>query len=385
MKTNQRPQLVPIFLATGLVALSSVFGILSIQPVSAYWVTLCSSAKCKEAEAAEAAARELQAQASEQKDSYQAQVNNFNAQIAEIQAAINKNEEEISELNIRISNTQTKIDKLRESVKATVIKLYLNNNVSELEMIASAESFSDFQSKSNQQEVVQGKLKQLATDAKNTKAELESQKSQLEVKKQNNEARRAESEQLRAEQQEFVNEWAGKESAWSEAAKASEAAKIAAQESTWVNNQTSGGGGNVQPGDPNKGGYPYSYQCPGLLYNGIWQNDGLGMYKCQCVSYAAWKVEMTYHNMPYWGGRGNAYEWIGNSSGIPGAWGAPKAGSVGIRPSNGGGDVGHAFWVESVNGDGSINLSEYNYTAGDYSYRTGVYAGNFYYIYFGDW
>lgn len=356
------------------------------KEANAYWVTSCVSEKCKAAEAAEANARKLQNEAASEKNAYQAEVNRIAADIAVIQARIDVTNEEIVELNSRITNTEKKIATLKESIKQTLIKLYLNSEINELELLASANSFSDYQSVSVKNDIVKNKLKQLATDAKQAKEELEQQKTQLEVKQENNEVQKAESQRLHAEQQSFVNEWAGKESAWSEAAKAAQAEKVAAQESTWIANQSSGGGGTVTPGDPNKGGYPFSYQCPGLLYSGIWQNDGLGMYKCQCVSYTAWKVEHTYGNMPYWGGRGNAYQWIANSqnAGFPGAWGAPKVGSVGVRPSNGGGDVGHVFWVESVNGNGTINLSEYNYTAGDYSYRSGVRASGFYYIYFGD-
>jgi len=355
--------------------------------VSAYWVTLCNSAKCKEAEAAEVRAREQQAAAAKEKDVYKAKVLEYDAEIAVIQAAIDKTNEEITELEVRIDNTQKKIDKLIVSIKNTVVQLYLNNNVSDLELLAGAKSLSDFQTTANNQDLIQKKLKQLAVETKNAKAELESQKNQLEVRQANNQKRKSDASMLRAEQQAFMNEWAGKEAAWSAEAKAQQAAKIAAQETTWVNNANYGGGGTILPGDPNKGSYPFSNQCPGLLYAGIWQNDGLGMYKCQCVSYTAWKVELTYGNMPYWGGIGNAYQWIGNSinAGIPGAWGVPKVGSVGVRPSSGGGDVGHVFWVETVNGNGTINLSEYNYSAGDYTYRSGVAAGAFYYIYFAEW
>ena len=388
MKNKQGRTRATIILATTLVAVSAVFGVTNTPaPASAYWVTLCVSAKCKAAEAAEAAARQSQKEAASQKDAYQAEVNRYRSEVAAIQAQIDKTEEEIVELTARIENTEKKIAKLKESIKQTLVKLYLNSEVSELELIASANSFSDYQAANTKNGIIKGKLKQLAVDAKEAKQELEQQKKQMEVKRENQQAQRAEAESLQAQQQAFVNEWQGKENAWSETAKAAQADKVAAQESTWVNNQTSGGGGYMAPGDPNKGGYPFSNVCPGYLYQGIWQNDGLGMYVCQCVSYTAWKVQHTYGNMPYWGGRGNAYQWIANSqnAGIPGGWGAPKVGSVGVRPSNGGWDVGHVFWVETVNGNGTINLSEYNYTAGDYSYRANVSAGGFYYIYFGEW
>lgn len=390
MKQGSKNKRVAFSVVSAVVAVAAVLVSASFQKpeeANAYWVTSCVSEKCKAAEAAEANARKLQNEAASEKNAYQAEVNRIAADIAVIQARIDVTNEEIVEIESRITNTEKKIATLKESIRQTLIKLYLNSEISELELIASANSLSDYHATSTKNSIVKGKLKQLALDAKTAKEELEQQRTQLEVKQENNKEQQAESQRLHAEQQAFVNEWAGKESAWSDAAKTAQAEKIAAQESTWIANQSSGGGGTVSPGDPNKGGYPFSSQCPGLLFSGIWQNDGLGMYKCQCVSYTAWKVEHSYGNMPYWGGRGNAYQWIANSqnAGIPGAWGAPKVGSVGVRGSSGGGDVGHVFWVESVNGNGTINLSEYNYKAGDYSYRSGVSAGNFYYIYFGEW
>ncbi len=86
--------------------------------------------------------------------------------------------------------------------------------------------------------------------------------------------------------------------------------------------------------------------------------DPWGMYKRQCVSYAAWKVYASGRYMPYWGGRGNAYQWDDNArvAGIP-VDRTPRAGDVAVR--NGGG-YGHVMYVETVHEDGSITVSQYN-------------------------
>ena len=138
-------------------------------------------------------------------------------------------------------------------------------------------------------------------------------------------------------------------------------------------------------GDPAKGGYPYSGVCPD--YQDAYA-DPWGMYICECVSYAAWKVDQAYGNMPYWGGRGNANQWPANAraAGIT-VSSVPKAGTVGIDTS---GYYGHAVWVEAVSNDGSqVYISQYNawnaatnYSWGEYSEQW-VGAGAFVYIYFG--
>ena len=79
---------------------------------------------------------------------------------------------------------------------------------------------------------------------------------------------------------------------------------------------------------------------------------------CECVSYAGWKAYEA------WGvalGWGNAYSWDDGAR-------ADKSGRFYVDHNPAGqtigqiddGPYGHVFWVESVNDDGSINVTEYN-------------------------
>ena len=104
------------------------------------------------------------------------------------------------------------------------------------------------------------------------------------------------------------------------------------------------------------------------------------MYNRECVSYAAFKVAQSGRNMPYWGGQGNAYQWDGNarSEGIP-VDSSPRAGDVAISHAGG---LGHAMYVESVNANGTINISQYNVDwSGTYSTNT-ITPGGLYFIHF---
>jgi peptidoglycan hydrolase CwlO-like protein len=339
---------------------------------------LCVSAKCLAAEAAEIAAREQQAEASAQKGSYQAEVNRYSAEISAMQASIDRTNEEIAELAVRIENTETKINKLRKSISDTVVKLYVGQDVSELELIANAGSLSDLQTKTTNQEVVKGKLKQLSIEAKAAKAELEKEKRQLEVKQQDNQQRKADSESLRSGQQAFVNEWQGREASFAEQASVNQQIKDEEREKQRQANLSKGIGSGVVAGDPNHGGYPayLDRACQDCLV------DPWGMYNRECVSYTAWKVESTYGNMPYWGGRGNARQWIGNAqgAGIPTS-STPKVGSVGISTA---GYYGHAVWVEAVSG-GMVYISQYNAAMNGLYSEQWISAGVFTYLYFGEW
>jgi peptidoglycan hydrolase CwlO-like protein len=365
-----RNRKIAILAAAGLVVLSAVLLPVGGQQTARADYYLCQSAKCKAAEAAEAAARAAQADAAARKGSYQAEVDRFNAEIAGIQAAIDRTNEEIVELNIRIDNTQKKIDKLRESIKSTIIKIYLNQDVSELEVLASSSSFSDFQSKTVKQDIVKNKLKQLALDAKNAKAELESEKAQLEIKRLDSESQKAQSETLRAEQQAFVNKYAQDEAAYRLISEQQRIIKD--QERTLIQESLGSGGGGGACG----GGYPARW-CDAPLDAYV---DDWGLYTRECVSYTAFKVDQAYGNMPWFGGRGMGYQWVSTaqSFGIP-TGSVPKVGSVGML--NWG---NHVVWIEGVSGD-TVYYSDYN-RAGPGMYGTGSSPASYYtYIYFGEW
>lgn len=78
-------------------------------------------------------------------------------------------------------------------------------------------------------------------------------------------------------------------------------------------------------------------------------------------------------------GLGNANTWYSRAAGMGMAVGStPKPGAVGTTTR---GSLGHVVYVESVNGDGTINISEMNApTWGAVTYRTAS-AGEFVYIY----
>lgn len=106
------------------------------------------------------------------------------------------------------------------------------------------------------------------------------------------------------------------------------------------------------------GGYPaYLNNCyvdANALSYGI---DPWG-YGCrQCVSYTAWKVLQRTGSAPmYWG---NAKQWPASAQrrGYT-VSSTPRAGSVAVMTS---GPYGHVAWVESVNANGTVNISQYNY------------------------
>jgi surface antigen len=115
--------------------------------------------------------------------------------------------------------------------------------------------------------------------------------------------------------------------------------------------------------------------------------DAWGMYNRECVSYTAFKVHQDYlagrnnRDMPYWGGIGNANQWDNNAYayGIP-VDNNPTPGAIAVSNS---GFYGHVMYVESVNGDGTFNISQYNANLdGRYSTRNNVSRAGLVFIHF---
>jgi surface antigen len=357
-------------------ALVLVLTFLVRQPARAdyyvYWYE-CSSKACKEAERKAEEARGQAEDAAQVKNKYQQDVDRKTSEIYAIQADINKNQAEIEDLKIKIDNNEKKLARLRESIKKTVVKLYLETDVSALEILAGSNSVVDFTTKQTNQQIIQDKVKMIVEETKKAKAELEAQQKLAKSKKNDNEARKADVDARRSELRQLKDEWAHKQYKYeNEAEVQDEERRQQMTEQSRLVRQTFGGGDSSQCG----GGYPY---CEYALDGGV---DPWGMYYRECVSYTAYKVNAAYGNMPYWGGHGNANQWVANAQneGIP-TGSTPKVGSVGASSA---GYYGHVVWVEKVDGD-TVYFSDYNRAGAGMYGTSSSSASSFTYIYFGEW
>ncbi len=333
----------------------------------------------------EAKTSALSAQAS----SLENEIAMLQSQQATLQAQIELKEAEHEQIVNDIENIKNRIAQNQDITSIVISQYYYNSGTSTIERLASSESFASYLDNEmrldnmadtlvsviNENKRLKQEAEEKKAEAEQILADLSTQKSQLEALKQQQATLLAETRSSEAEYQAIKNQ-------------TKEQKQALENEQAEYNRILSASYGAVAlpNGDPNKGGYPYSGQCPAAKLNGSQYADRWGMYICECVSYAAYKVYANYGNMPYWGGIGNANQWVNNARrlGIP--YGAtPKPGAVGISLS---GPYGHAVWVESVNGN-RVTVSQYNYRiggipAGQYSEMT-VNSSMFTYIYFGEW
>lgn len=324
----------------------------------------------------------LQSQAA----SYSDAIANLQAQINGLQASISANKALQQDLQNQITAAQAEIVKQRAILASDVKAMYVDGTPSSLELLATSKNLSDFVDKQEYRSRVQSKLQ----DTLKNIAELQKQLQEQEVKVvsliKDMQSQQAQLDSSRAQQQGLLNYNQQQQADYtaqiqannSKVAqlRAAQAAANATINGQLVSTGTCGGGYPAQAFNS----YGGSWGCNYAKDNTI---DKWGMYNRECVSYTAFKVYQAYGYMPYWGGHGNANEWPGNAraAGIPTS-STPKVGSVAIWNV---GYYGHAMWVEAVNGDGSIVISQYNYSFdGNYSVMkvSASKADNFTYIYF---
>ena len=323
-----------------------------------------------------------------QADSISRQIAVLQNEQAKLKKQIELKQAEHDQIVLEIEAVQKRINDNYELIGYVIAQYYYNDGVSTIERIASSESFSSFVDEEAHLSSVSDTLGQIVEENKALKESLVQKKKRAEQILADLDAQKEQLAASEQQQQELLAQTRSNESKYnslkSEAAKERKALEEQQQsilQELARQNNVSG----VTAGDPRKGGYPYSGQCPAASLNGTQYSDQWGMYICECVSYAAWKVFQNYGYMPYWGGRGNASQWPANARAAGYTVSSvPRARTVGISQS---GPYGHAVWVEAVSG-GRVYISQYNYAneatnwlPGDYSEQW-VDQGAYVYIYF---
>lgn len=295
----------------------------------------------------------------------------------QLQVQIDISQSKYDQLVTQIAQTNIDIQNNRDALGTIIADLHVDDNIAPIEMIFSSKNISEYMDKQEYRNSIRNDLSLKITKIKNLKAQLETQEQEQGAVLNDLKSQRDNLLTKEKEQQDLISATRGEEQAYQALSQQSQAEKRQLEIEQQAALAALLGEYNISSGDPNKGGYPDEYAnvpyWAGPNDNGwYWEvevPDKWGMFARQCVSYAAWKVHQSYllgtsdRDMPYWGGRGNANEWPDDawSDGIP-VSSTPSKNTVGVSMN---GAWGHVVWVESVNADGSINISQYNYCAGD--------------------
>jgi len=307
----------------------------------------------REVDQYQAAAKDLAGKA----DTLQRELDRLNNEKAQLQAQVDLSQAKYDKLVADIAANEKKITANKTALGETMASLYVDEGISPLEMLASSKNIGDYVDKQSFREGIRDKLTSTINEIKKLKKQLESDKKDVERVLLDQKNQRDQLAAKEAEQANLVAKTRGEEAAYQNlsAAKNQDIANLrATQAAENARAMQNIGFGSIPAGIPGGGGYP-----------GAWANapldayiDPWGLYTRECVSYAAWKVASTGRFVPHFGGAGNANQWPSTVAqyGI-GSGSTPRAGSVAMWPI---GYYGHVMYVEAVNGDGTITVSDYN-------------------------
>lgn len=313
----------------------------------------------------------------EMADSLQSELDKINGQITAIQGQIIDSQKKIDNLNAQIKRNEILIKQRRKAMGQVLADMHVDDQISPLEMLASSNSIGDYIDKQEQRSSLRTSLNGKIKEIKALQKKLEDNKKLVENTLRDQEAQRNVLSSKQSEKAKLVADTKNDQNAYSALAQKrnSEVAKLR-EEQAAANRRALGNGVSIPGGIPGGGGYP-----------GVWANapldayvDPWGLYTRECVSYVAWKIHSTGRYVPHFGGAGNANQWPSTAArhGIS-SGSTPKAGAAAVMNI---GYYGHVMYVESVNGDGTITVSDYNF-AWDGLYRNYTRsASGLTYIYF---
>lgn len=335
----------------------------------------CTTQRCRDALAAEREASEKANNASQAADTLDGEINRLNQEIKMYEARIIANRAKAEDLKDQIEENTKRLEVQKDALADMIIDMYLNDDNDELMILASSNSLSDYAEKQTRRDAARDQIDLSTQMVEQLKEDLEKQKKEVERVIADQEIQQKAIEETKRREEALVAEYRANQAAYaaeSAAARKIKEAEIA--EAIRKNNSTGliGSGTNT---------YPKKNNCPqdNLRYSFY------GGYVCQCVSYTGWKVYERYNiRITAWG---NANVWHKTAQRLGYTVDhVPEAGSVAITT---GGPYGHAMWVEKVNDNGTINLSEYNNSyssasgkAGDFGYRRNVPTSDMWFIHF---
>lgn len=349
----------------------------------------CTSSACRAAKKAENEATTKANEASKAATTLEGEVERLQQEIAMYEARIKTNEAEAEDLKQKIEETTKKLKLQQQALANMLINLHFEDDGDAIMILAGSNSISDFAERQSRADTAKNQVTLSAQTVKSIKQDLEKQKTEIERVIADQQIQRKAVEDKKAEQQELILKYRDNAAAFALEAATSREEKIKLINQEYQDHlskmRNSGNFGTVADGYNSYEAFigNYGFSCPRDNIRGILDT----YYTCQCTSYAAYKA------VEYWGphirvtGWGNAYSWAAAARSL--GYRVDRTPSAHSIAQTASGAWGHVMWVESVNGNGTMNISEYNnvYSSrsgqwGDFGYRVGVNPSGYYFIHF---
>lgn len=374
-KTIDLRKILAIFAIALTFLISETIFLNESDSVQAAYPAGCVTQACREAAdratASEARAKELAANAK----TLEGEVARLNAEIIALEDEIARNQAIANDLSEQIALNTEKLTMQQVALAKLLVEMHFEPEADPITMLATSQSISDFAEKQTRQSNAQSQITTSAKAIRLLKEELERQKESVDALIASSQISRDQIAARRNEQAALIAKYENDSAAYerdSFDAREIMQREIAAEIARYNSSGVVGEGYNT---------YPWAHRCPQ-------DNVGyivVGGYVCQCTSYAGWKTQ------EYWGvyisNWGNARDW-GYSAQRQGyvVNDTPAPHTVAYNTT---GAYGHVMWVESVNANGTINLTEYNNYAssksglpGDFGARYNVNPALYRYIHF---
>ncbi|MBI5357320.1 CHAP domain-containing protein [Candidatus Saccharibacteria bacterium] len=351
-------------MGTGSISLSSRQGVFALSFVflTAFLLAGFSivsadqyDAKIKELEQQNDKKEAVTAQLGAEASSLSEVISKLQAEIDAKQATISQYQNDVEQLKVEIAAAEKELAKQKDLLRQTIKAIYIEGDISTLEMLASSDDLTDFFDKQQYRDTVQDKVKSTLDKITQLKLDLNTKKNKIEKLIADQKRQKAEIVSKRSEKDRLLSLNVNEQNKLESEIQANNVKVAELRRQQAIENAKHGSG--VIAGDPSKGGYPAKWaNAPQDSLVDTW-----GMYNRECVSYAAWKVYQSGRYMPYWGGRGNANRWPHNTSN---KGKTPRVGAVAIAYW---GYYGHAMYVEAISGN-RVYVSQYHYgVRGEYS------------------
>jgi peptidoglycan hydrolase CwlO-like protein/surface antigen len=292
----------------------------------------------------------------DQASSYQDAIAKLQGQIDSVTSVIRANEKKQADYQAKIVKKQAELERQREILASALKAMYVDGQMSTIEMLATSKNLSDYVDKEENRETVQNKIRQTMDEIAVIQKQLEEQKAAVDSLLASQRKQEKELASARAEQKRFLSMNQSQQSAFAAKIKSnsSQIASLQRQQaalnavgSTAVYVAASGGSGGACDNGGGNGGYPMPWcNAPKDSVVTSFHPDKYNYTNRECTSFAYWYFTSVLGHKDFRVGYGNAKTWTYNSN-YP-LHGSPAKNSIGVKDT---GTYGHVLIVKALPGD----------------------------------
>jgi surface antigen/peptidoglycan hydrolase CwlO-like protein len=302
----------------------------------------------------------LQSQAA----SYQDVVDQLQSQISGLQSQIADNQAKQASLQEQITANEQEITAKKLTLSDDIKTMYVDGQMSTIEELATSKDLSDYVDKEQYRTTVQDQLNSIIQQIAALEQTLQGQKVQVDQLVSTEQVQDSQLANSESQQQGLLNYNQSQQGQYNQQITANGSnisqlkARLTALNTTSDSKVSFSGtcGGGYPSSATNQSGAHWGCSYPQDSSLDNWRMDNR-----ECVSYTAFMVSTKYGIST--SGWGDAYQWISaaESHGYT-VDQTPSVGAIAIRDIDYSepGDVGHAMYVEAVNGSDNITVDEYN-------------------------